>query len=139
MRGFAGSQDSRRVFSAKWLSLVSILAAAACSDSVTGPREGQVRPGSWGGPSAGLQVTQIGAMSAFPCGAGTVTQPMRLDGGGRFDAAGTIYFKLPPAGPACYSGRVDGDRMTLTVRVEDRALGPFTLTLGEPLPSLICR
>jgi hypothetical protein len=72
-----------------------------------------------------------------------------LDGGGRFTVAGT---HTPEHGgpvredetlasrPARYAGRVDGNRMALTVTLSDtgETLGAFTLTRGSAGRLLKC-
>jgi hypothetical protein len=95
--------------------------------------------GAWGGDHASLTLTDHGGAVEYDCAHGSVTESMRTDGAGRFTAAG--FHVREHGGPvregepvdsaaATYTGRVAGDRMTLTVRVGADSLGPFTLVRG---------
>ncbi|HEV2764008.1 MAG TPA: hypothetical protein VGV38_13580 [Pyrinomonadaceae bacterium] len=103
----------------------------------------KVAAGTWGGRSVRLTVTDGGnAAVEFDCAHGTLKE-LQLDAGGSFDVAGTFVAEGGPARedegeqpkgkPARYSGQVEGDRMTLRVRLEgsDVRLPSFTLTRGE--------
>ena len=119
---------------------IVLLLSVGCRDSVTGPSSARVRLGIWGGEAAGLQVTESGGTASFLCGQGTIDEPMLLDRDGRFDVSGTLEGKLPPSRPARYSGRVDGDRIILTVRLRDSDFeATHSLTYGILFPGRICR
>jgi len=135
----------RGFFNAFSLVAVSLLAllSAVCSDSprVTDPNEGKVRLGNWGGDHVSLTVTNEGGTLEYDCGSGTIDQPFVVDGAGRFDLRGTHVRERPgpirvgeepDRHPARYTGRIDGNRMTLTVTMTDldQGVGTFTLTLG---------
>ncbi len=117
--------------------------AAACRDSVTGPKEDRVRLGSWGGAAAGLEVTETGATAKFSCGRGIISQPLILDREDRFDVPATHFIEIGPASishPARYTGRADGNRMTLTVMLLDtgQVFGPFNLVFGRTFNGPVC-
>jgi hypothetical protein len=119
----------------------------ACSSPVS-PGE-IVAAGTWGGEHVALEVTADGGRIEYDCAHGEISEPLRLDRDGHFDAAGT---HTPEHGgpvredeeivsrPARYAGRVDGTRMTLTVTLTDarEVLGTFTLTHGVPGRLLKC-
>jgi hypothetical protein len=113
----------------------------------------KVRGGQWGGEHVQLQVTDARADVEYDCGHGTIDRPIELDGDGRFDVRGKHVFESggpvqvpkPPDGggpaqpvtadeshPTRYTGRVVGDKMTLTVTVLDTGveIGTFSLTFG---------
>ena len=104
--------------------------------------------GEWGGPGARLTVDASGGRIEYECGAGTIDSPLRLDAQGRFSADGrheeyasgaTPADVAPPKLVAHYEGRVDGDRMSLTVRIaSDRTLGPFDLVRGRRIKLIRC-
>jgi len=100
--------------------------------------------GNWGGEHVGIEVDAKGVRFEFDCAHGT-TGSIRLAEDGRFDAAGTFVRERPgPARPdgdrgdaARYSGRIEGDAMTLTVETTNPAetIGAYTLRRGR-LPLL---
>ncbi len=95
---------------------------------------------TWGGAHIGLSITISGATVEYDCGEGHILQPIRPDGAGRFSVTGVHYPGVGgPIGvdrtkprPARYDGRVQGDRMNLTVTLTDtnQALGTFELRGG---------
>lgn len=102
-----------------------------------------VSAGTWGGQGISVDVKETGARIEYDCAHGTVDEPMVLDAEGGFDARGLHYRESPgpvregrqPRGePVRYSGRVEGDTMTLTVKPEsrDESYGTFTLVRGRP-------
>jgi hypothetical protein len=118
-----------------------VLAACSNSSSVTGPKDGKVRPGIWGGDHVGVTVTETGSTLEYDCAAGTIDQPFVLDAAGRFDLVGTHVRghggptridEQPDRHPARYTGTVDGGTMTLTVTMTDlnQTVGTFSLTVG---------
>ncbi len=101
-----------------------------------------VQTGTWGGKHIGLEVTADGATVDYDCAHGTIDQPIVLDKSGHFQAKGTHFMEHP--GPervgqedkghhARYTGRVDGNSMTLTVRLADtdEVIGAFTVMHGK--------
>src|SRR6202166_227392 len=99
-----------------------------------------VATGVWGGQGIALKVSAKGADVEFDCAHGQIPQPIKLDKHGDFEVAGTFTAEhggpvrrgetLQPA-PARYSGHVDGDTMSLTVSLDKRQVGSYTLTRGS--------
>jgi hypothetical protein len=96
--------------------------------------------GTWGGTGVRLEVGAGGAEVEFDCAHGTLGR-LALDAGGGFDVAGTFTRERggpvrsdeePEKLPARYSGKVEGDRMTLRVAAEgiEETL-TYTLTRGN--------
>ncbi len=117
----------------------------ACSETVTGPKPGSVPLGAWGNSESGLgasrlTVTGAGGTLHQTCADGTISQPIVLDAGGRFDVAGEYAVTVGPtqnSQRARYTGSVSGQTMMLTVTETSSGatFGPFTLRSGEQ-PSL---
>jgi hypothetical protein len=116
-----------------------MLAALACSNPIgAGDR---VAAGTWGGEHVTLEVTADGGRIEYDCAHGDLAAPLVLDGSDRFDVTGTHTQehggpvredeKLASR-PARYAGRVNDERMTLTVTLTDTGeiLGTFALTRG---------
>lgn len=105
-----------------------------------------VATGLWGGRGISLQVDHRGAQVEYDCAHGEITGPLSLNDRGEFEAAGKYVPETP--GPtrvgaeyehmARYAGRVQGDRMTLTVTLADtqEKIGTFTLEHGRG-PALV--
>lgn len=98
--------------------------------------------GQWGGAHVGLVLDGSGGRFDYDCASGTVG-PIVPGADGRFTASGT--HKPEHGGPvrrgevlptyrATFTGRINGDRMSLEGRTENGAsLGPFALKRGaEP-------
>ena len=108
--------------------------------------------GTWGGDNVGAIVVEDRVHVHFGCTLGDFPRPGSLGADGRFTVPGSYVLRaypiqVGPPLPATLSGLVRGDRLTLTVAVDDTverklvALGPATVTLGrEPKmgPCPIC-
>jgi hypothetical protein len=102
----------------------------------------RVTNGPWGGQGIHLEVTEKSAKVEFDCAHGTIQGPLTLDSKGQFKLKGT--FTRERGGPvrsdqpassqaAIYSGSLNGDTMTLELRLEgqDQALNSYVLTHGK--------
>ena len=98
--------------------------------------------GEWGGTHVGLRLGADSGTLDYDCASGTL-HGLSIAPDGTFSAAGTHSpaaggperaGHLRPSFRARYSGRIDGDRMTLGAKLENGVeLGPFTLRRGaEP-------
>ncbi len=98
------------------------------------------RAGTWGGKDISVSVTDSGATIEYSCAEGTISQPIVLDANGNFDVKGVYVAEHggptrvgeDNSHPARYSGRIDGNKMTLTVMLTDtkEIIGTYTLTYG---------
>jgi hypothetical protein len=127
-----------------WISVIGLLAGCAGTSSpiteVTG---------TWGGEDAGLIASDTSAHVHIGCTLGDTDSPIHPLANGSFEASGKYNVDAYPIDrgilhPARFAGRIDGDKMTLTVTLTDngRQMGPVTLTRGkEPKmgPCPICR
>ena len=96
--------------------------------------------GVWGGQGIALKVSAKGADVEFDCAHGQIPQPIKLDKHGDFEVTGTFTAEhggpvrrdeKTASAPARYSGHVDGDTMSLTVSLDKRQVGSYTLTRGS--------
>lgn len=105
--------------------------------------------GNWGGEHVGLTLQEGGGQLVYDCASGTIAEPLIPVGDGTFSVTGTHtpgqggpdrVGDVPPSHPARYSGRVDGNLMTLRVDVPSRdiAIGPLRLRRGEDPRLLRC-
>jgi hypothetical protein len=112
--------------------------------SLLGPAADQRKAlpaGEWGGDQVSLSVTDNGARLELACAHGSIETAILLDEDGRFDVAGAYVregpgpVRLEDEGgePARFSGRVEGDSMTLSVErtTGARKVGTFQLEKGR--------
>jgi hypothetical protein len=120
--------------------------ALAYSCAVTAG-EARLAEGVWGGDNAILTVAADGADVEFECAHGRIAQPIRIDGKGDFDLAGTYEAETPgpsrddgpPPAPARYQGAIRGDTLTLVVSRADQGIGSYSLTRGRAVVLRKCR
>lgn len=126
------------------LSMTVLASLLSCTTSSAAGRD-RLAAGVWGGPHIRLDVAEDGTAAVeLDCAHGSTTEPIVLDGKGAFRAAGT--FARESHGPiregqkstdrpAVYTGKVEGDQMTLTITLtgsnEEQAPGSFELTQGK--------
>lgn len=113
----------------------ALAALAACGDLTVTSLEFT----TWGGTHIGLVITVSGATVEYDCAEGEILEPIRLTGG-KFNVLGLHYLGMGgPIGvdrvhprPARFEGRVDGDRMNMTVTLTDtkEQVGTFALVRG---------
>ena len=118
------------------------LVVAACSgQSVTGSAH-ILTPGTWGGENAGAIVDDTLVHVHIGCTLGNFPLPAVVDDQGRFSADGSYILRAYPIAvgpelPAVFTGVVNGNRLTLSVAVDDTVekklvpLGPVTVVLGR--------
>lgn len=114
---------------------------AKMSESAAGQKKMIVPAGRWGAAHIRLIVTKDGAQINYDCAHGTIDTPMVTDRRGTFSLRGTHVKEhagaiqlgeTPDSHPARYTGRIDGQKMTLTVKLTDtdEEVGTFTLIRG---------
>jgi hypothetical protein len=126
--------DSRVVYAPVIATMLTACAPAATTDGAPGT----VVTGRWGGDHVALELTATGGTVEYDCAHGGLSQPVRLQPQGEFEAAGVHVREHggpiregehPDSLSARYVGRLAGDRMTLRVYAGSRpdTLGPFEL------------
>ncbi len=110
------------------LALVAVTLSGAANPPLTG---------EWAGDRARLTLSATGGTIERDCGSGAIKGPLRLDAQHRFKASGTFEAYAPGPTPAdvspslqptLYRGTVNGDAMTLIIKVKGAA-EPTTLHL----------
>ena len=122
---------------------VATVVTMACAASALPPLTGQ-----WGGDHVRLTLDEKGGRIEYDCGAGTMDAPVRpaTDGGfavngkhEEYKSGPTTADSAPPSLIASYRGRVDGDRMTLSVRVAgEKTERNFSLVRGRSVKLIRC-
>ena len=122
--------------------LLAAFLAVAPTPSTAAPR---VADGRWGGVGISLDVTSSGARIELDCAHGTIDAPLSLDADGAFNAPGRLVRERPgpvrmdeneadDEGEAVrYTGRVDGETLTLVVVRPNppRPPRPLTAAFGK--------
>ena len=109
--------------------------------SCAGTTEMQRIPaGVWGGEHIRIDVGAKSATIEYDCAHGVIQGPLTLDSNGRFNLRGT---HTPERGgpvraddpdrsrPATYAGSINGDKMTLTLKLSNTEEEMFTLQKGK--------
>ena len=109
----------------------------------------RIAAGSWGGLHIGLTVGEKDARIEMDCAHGTIDGAIAPDKQGHFDVAGRYVRERPgpirlgqdtSGQPARYRGEMSGDKLTLTIVLEDETtVGPFELTRGGRTRIMKCR
>jgi len=130
--------------------------AVACSSAATTtvpPFDGNIPLGNWGGENAGMIVSDTAMHLHIGCTYGDASGRVPVGSGGQFDVAGSYLLRaypiaIGPTVPARFTGRLDGDKVTITATIDDTVqqkqvvLGPVTVTYGADAklgPCPICR
>ena len=128
---------------------VASLAAACDGSSPSGIPLSELTPGTWGGPDAGVVVSAAVTHVHIGCTYGDFPALIELDDRQRFSVPGEYQLRgfpvvRDPPVPARFAGVVSGDRLTLTVAVNDTitnelvVLGPVTVTYGREPDMVTC-
>jgi hypothetical protein len=134
----------------------ALVIGAACSSSRTSaplPADGLIPLGNWGGEGAGMIVGDTAMHLHVGCTYGDVSGRIMLNASGQFDVAGSYMLRafpiaVGPSVPARFTGRLDGNTVTVTATVNDTVqkktvvMGPVTVIFGADAklgPCPICR
>src|SRR3982750_495105 len=107
------------------LSVVAAVATLSCaSASPIVPADLQLPLGTYGGDSGGMIVGDTAMHLHIGCTFGDVSGRVPVDASGRFDVAGSYTLRaypitIGPAVPARFTGTIDGDRIVVTVTIDD--------------------
>jgi len=108
----------------------------------------KIPAGVWGGEHIRLEVGTKSAKVEYDCAHGEIEGPLVVDAGGRFKLTGK---HTPERGgpvreddsrrsiPATFVGSIDGDKMTLTLKLGDSEDETFTLEKGKEANLFKCK
>lgn len=108
----------------------------------------KIPAGVWGGEHIRLEVGTKSAKVEYDCAHGVIEGPLVVDAGGRFNLRGTHTperggpiraDETPRSLPAKYEGSVNGDKMTLTLKLADAEDETFTLEKGKEANLFKCK
>lgn len=127
-----------------------LLLAQAGGGAPAGRSDKRVATGAWGGRHVALTVTDAGARLEFDCAAGEISEALTIDSSGRLAVDGVFIRERPGAQrvgeeparqPARYTGKLDGDTLTLdvTLKESNQSVGSYTVTRGNEARLFKCR
>lgn len=133
--------------------LFAVVVACSGTNVYLAPPDGLIPLGNYGGDSAGMIVGDTATHLHIACTYGDVSGRIAVDASGRFDLSGSYMLRAypitrGPSVPARFVGRLVGNRVTVTVTVNDTVekqtvvRGPVTVRLGDAPrlgPCPICR
>ena len=115
--------------------IVSLISVSAMTQSTK-----RIPAGVWGGPHINIEVGEKSATIEYDCASGVINGPLLVDTNGHFDLRGThLRERGGPiradddrkGQPATYTGSIQGNTMTLTLKVGNEDTETFTLEKGK--------
>ncbi|HEU5459179.1 MAG TPA: hypothetical protein VFU83_01745 [Pyrinomonadaceae bacterium] len=100
----------------------------------------RIATGVWGGQHINMEVGENSATIEYDCASGVIDGPLVMDSNGNFklrgkhriERGGPVRADEPPnEQPATYTGAINGNTMTLTLKVSDSDEETFTLEKGK--------
>jgi hypothetical protein len=100
----------------------------------------RIPTGVWGGQHINIEVGEKSATIEYDCASGVINGPLSVDASGNFKLRGIHRpgrggpIRLDDdskAQPATYTGKIEGNTMTLTLKVGDSDTETFTLEKGK--------
>jgi hypothetical protein len=100
----------------------------------------RISTGLWGGQHVQMKVGAKSATIEYDCANGVIDGPLVIDAGGHFNLRGTHHMERggpvradesSKGQPATYTGTIDGNTMTLTLKFDDADAETFTLEKGK--------
>lgn len=100
----------------------------------------RIPTGVWGGQHIHIEVTEKSATIEYDCANGVINGPLTVDANGSFKLRGTHRIERggpiraddnTKGEPATYTGSINGNTMTLTLKVGDGDAETFTLEKGK--------
>ena len=100
----------------------------------------RIAQGAWGGEHISMKVEAKSATIEYDCASGVIDGPLIVDSNGHFNLRGTHKMERggpvrlndePKPIPATYTGSINGNTMTLTLKLADAEDETFTLEKGK--------
>lgn len=124
-----------------YFSKTTLLLLLIAALAMTSAQKTRIATGVWGGLHINLEVGSKSANVEYDCAHGTIEGPLVVDTNGKFELRGTFTperggpiraGETTPARAATYTGTIDGNTMTLTLKVAGMDESEtFTLERGK--------
>ena len=131
----------------KLTGLLIVLLVAVCVSGKIQKMQ-RISTGLWGGQHISMNVKAKSATIEYDCASGVIDGPLVVDRNGHFNLRGTHRMERggpvrsdedPRQAPATYSGSIQGNTMTLTLKLSDSDEETFTLEKGKPGELFKCK
>jgi len=108
----------------------------------------RISTGVWGGQHISMKVGAKSATIEYDCAHGMIDGPLAVDAGGHFNLRGTHRTERggptradesSKGQPATYTGSIEGNKMTLTLKLDDLEPETFTLEKGKEGKLVKCK
>jgi hypothetical protein len=131
-----------------WVNGIRVLVVVFLISCASGVEMQKIPTGVWGGEHISIEVSEKSATIEYDCAHGVIEGPLTMDANGRFNLRGT---HTPERGgpiradeqqsshPANYVGSINGNKMTLTLKLKGADDETFTLEKGKPGELFKCR
>jgi len=132
----------------KSLAVVVVLMLLMISAAARIQKMQHISTGVWGGEHISMKVGAKSATIEYDCANGVIEGPLVLDADGHFNLHGTHHMERggpvredasSKGQPATYTGSIEGDTMTLSLRVGDGEAETFTLEKGKEGKLVKCK
>ena len=143
---YNGATTDEVMFSFK--SIFCIVTLSLIAIGVGSQKMQRIATGVWGGPHINLEVGEKSATIEYDCANGVIDGPLVVDSNGKFSWSGTHRMERggpvradekPKEYPATYTGSINGNTMTLTLKVSGSDEETFTLEKGKPGDLFKCK
>src|SRR5689334_10932145 len=107
-----------------------------------------ISTGLWGGQHISMKVGTKSATIEYDCASGVMNGPFLVDAAGRFELSGTHHMERggpvradesSKGQPATYMGFIEGNKMTLTLKLEGLDDETFELEKGKEGKLVKCK
>jgi len=136
------------MFTSKRAAVVVVLMLLMISATAKIQKMKRISTGMWGGQHISLKVGAKSATIEYDCANGVIDGPLTVDANGHFNLRGThrmerggpIRADASAKGqPATYTGSIEGDKMTFTLKLADSEPETFTLEKGKEGELVKCK
>jgi len=136
------------MFTLKTVGAVVVLMLLTISAAAKIQKMRRISTGMWGGEHISMKVGAKSAAIEYDCANGAIDGPLVVDANGHFDLRGTHRMErggpiradaTPKGHPATYTGSIEGNKMTLTLKIGDGEPETFTLEKGKEGELVKCK
>ena len=136
------------MFRRKSIGVIVVLILLTISAAAGIQKMRRISTGLWGGQYISMKVSAKSATIEYDCATGVIDGPLVVDADGHFtlrgihrtERGGPIRADESPKGqPATYTGSIEGNQMTLTLKIGDGEPETFRLEKGKEGELVKCK
>jgi hypothetical protein len=146
--GFFAPYNAKAMFKRHPIPVLILVLLAVCSVIAETRKMQSIPAGNWGGQHIEMKVGSKSATIEYDCATGVIKGPLVIDHDGNFNLRGTHRMQrggpvradeTPNDHPATYTGSIEGNTMTLNLKVGDSDVETFTLEKGKEGELVRCK